>query len=87
LIVLLIIEWHYVLRNKTSLDYDIYIFTLLSQSLKKDDLRQVKTLLLDLSSLLLKLSSNYRKNKELQQTYIQLRKISKDIQLQITKNS
>jgi hypothetical protein len=87
LIVLLIIEWHYVLRNKTSLNYDIYIFTLLNQSLKKDDLRQVKTLLLDLSSLLLKLSSNYRKNKELQQTYIQLRKISKDIQLQITKNS
>jgi hypothetical protein len=87
LILLLIVEWYYALRNKTSLDYDIYIFTLLNQSLEKDDLRKIKTLLLDLSSLLLKLSSSYRKNKELQQTYIQLRKILRDIQLKITKNT
>ena len=84
-LILMLMEWSFFIDNlfeeKKKLNYKDKIFSLVTEKLKNEELRKIKYTIQDLSSILLKLASLTRKNKEVSSTYIGMRNLLHSIKL------
>jgi len=83
LILLLILEWRFVTKSSKSDVVTLDFMEVLNSIFDREDKRELRGATIKLSTILLKLASNSRRDRELSSRYMLLRELLKNLQLEI----